>query len=60
MKNSDGNKASANEIDLSVSTNIVVYRNKTVVLKGKLLSGNTKAYKNEFMFQVNQIMGAVK
>lgn len=56
----DGNKTNVNEIWLGVSGNMIIYRNKTVVLKGRLNSGNTPAYQNGFLFSVNQIIGAVK
>ena len=55
-----GNIGRVSEIDLWGSTNIVVYCNKTVVLRGKLLSGNTQSYRNNFAFQVDQIVGIVK
>ena len=55
-----GNEGRVSEIDLWVSTNIVVYRNMTVVLRGKLLSGNSQSYRNNFAFQVDQIVGVVK
>jgi hypothetical protein len=48
------------EIFLSVGSEIVVYRNKIVVIKGKIVSGNTQSYADGFLFVVEDILGVVK
>jgi len=53
------NKVKTNKIQLAAPSNIIVYRNKLVVLKGKLLSGNTQTYENGFIFQVEEVVGKI-
>ncbi len=45
------------ELNLIGSNELIVYRNKNVVLKGKINSGITQAYKDLFLFQVDEIVG---
>jgi hypothetical protein len=45
---------------LIVSNELIVYRNKNVVLKGKINSGITQAYKDLFLFQVDEIVGVAE
>lgn len=61
----DPNGNSANEkraeLFLSVGTQIVIYKNKTVVLRGKLLKGVTQEYGRGggYLFLVDDIIGVV-
>jgi len=48
------------ELNLIVSNELIVYRNKNVVLKGKINSGITQAYKDLFLFQVDEIVGVAE
>ncbi len=48
------------EINLSNFNEIIVYRNKIVVLKGKIVSGNTQTFDDRFIFIVEDILGEVK
>jgi|GEM_PF-3952088 len=45
------------ELFLLVSSDIIVYRKRKVVLKGKINSGITQAYKDLFLFHVDEIVG---
>jgi len=60
----DGNeeylRVERKEIYISVGAEISLYKNKNIVVKGKLYSGNVKSYTDGFVFFIEEILGAIK